>query len=238
MADTLMTAPWPQQAAGIGFLLLTVAIYYLSKWLYGRVRTMLLMPLLLTPIILVAILLHYHISYDAYMLDSHWLLWLLGPATVAFAIPIHEHRQLIRQHWLSLSVGVVVAMTVAVSSSVLLARGFGLPELLQRSLAMRSVTTPFAIEASKMVHGDSNLTALFVVLTGLIGMTIGEAILGLLAIRSSLGKGACLGAASHGGGTAKAFQIGNEEGVIASIVMLLAGVFTVIIAPWVGHLLW
>ena len=226
------------QALSLLCLALTLLFYYLSKWLYGRVRILPLMPLLLAPALLVALVLLCHIPYETYMADSHWLLWLLGPATVAFAIPVYENQALMRKHWLSLSLGVLASVVMAVCSSVLLARWLGLSDMLQRSLAMRSITTPFAVEASKRVGGQSDLTALFVVLTGVIGMAVGDLVLRRLAIRSKLGKGAGFGASAHGAGTARAYQMGNEEGVVASMVMMIAGMVTVLLAPLLGQLLW
>ncbi len=219
-------------------LLLTLMFYYGSKLLYRRKRTIFLMPLLLAPLLLVVVVMGFHIPYQDYMAESHWLLWMLGPATVAFAIPVYDNRYLIQRHWLSLSVGVMVSVVVAVGSTVLLARWLELPELLQRSLAMRSITTPFAVEATKSIGGQSDLTALFVVLTGVIGMAVGEVVLTVLSIRSRLGKGASLGASAHGAGTAKAYQIGNSEGVVSSVVMMIAGMVTVLIAPLIGRILW
>ncbi|EOB4970611.1 LrgB family protein [Vibrio fluvialis] len=219
-------------------LLLTLMFYYGSKLLYRRKRTIFLMPLLLAPLLLVVVVMGFHIPYQDYMAESHWLLWMLGPATVAFAIPVYDNRYLIQRHWLSLSVGVMVSVVVAVGSTVLLARWLELPELLQRSLAMRSITTPFAVEATKSIGGQSDLTALFVVLTGVIGMAVGEVVLTVLSIRSRLGKGASLGASAHGAGTAKAYQIGNSEGVVSSVVMMIAGMMTVLIAPLIGRILW
>ena len=223
---------------GFGCLAVTLLFYYASKWLYQRKRTLLLMPLLLAPALLVAMVLLLHISYRDYMAESHWLLWLLGPATVALAVPIYENREIIRRHWLTLSLGVAVSIVVAVCSTVLLARLFALPELLQRSMAMRSITTPFAVEATKAVGGQADLTALFVVLTGVIGMAIGESVLALFTIRSRMGRGAGLGASAHGAGTARAYQMGNAEGVISSMVMMIAGMVTVLLAPCLGHLFW
>lgn len=219
-------------------LLLTLMFYYGSKLLYRRKRTIFLMPLLLAPLLLVLVVMGFHIPYQDYMAESHWLLWMLGPATVAFAIPVYDNRYLIQRHWLSLSVGVMVSVVVAVGSTVLLARWLELPELLQRSLAMRSITTPFAVEATKSIGGQSDLTALFVVLTGVIGMAVGEVVLTVLSIRSRLGKGASLGASAHGAGTAKAYQIGNSEGGVSSVVMMIAGMVTVLIAPLIGRILW
>ena len=229
MSDTLL---------GLLCFALTLLFYYASKWLYGKKRILPLMPLLLAPALLVAVVVLFHIPYQDYMAESHWLLWLLGPATVAFAVPVYENRALMRRHWLSLSVGVVASVVMAVGSTVLLARWLNLSELLQRSMAMRSITTPFAVEATRSVGGNADLTALFVVLTGVIGMAVGESVLAVLAMPRRPGGGGGFGASAHGAGTARAYQMGNEEGVVSSMVMMIAGMATVLLAPLLGKLFW
>ncbi|OON41687.1 murein hydrolase effector protein LrgB [Izhakiella australiensis] len=219
-------------------LLATLVIYYLNKKLYRRWHTLLLMPLVMTPLILVALLLLTHISWQSYIGDSHWLLWLLGPATLAFAVPVYENLPLIRRHWLSLTAGVITATLVAVLSSVWLARLLTLPEQIQRSLAVRSITTPFALAAAKQIGGQPDLVALFVVITGVFGMAIGDVLFLRLAIKQGMAKGAGFGAASHGAGTARAYELGQQEGVVSSLVMMLSGIVTVVIAPFISHLLW
>jgi len=218
--------------------LVTLGLYYVNKACYRRRRSLLLMPLILTPIILILLMTLTKTSYQNYFSDTHWLLWLLGPATIAFAVPVYENLAVIRRHWLSLSAGVVVALLMSVSSSVWLARLLALPEGIQRSLSVRSVTTPFAMEAAKRLGGQGDLVALFTVITGVFGMAIGDFLFLRLSINSSMAKGASLGAASHGAGTAKAYQIGAQEGVVSSLVMMMAGVITVILAPFIGQIMW
>lgn len=222
----------------IGCLLATLMVYFLNKRLYRRWHRLLLMPLVMTPMVLVALLLVAHISWQDYIGESRWLLWLLGPATLAFAVPVYENMAIIRRHWLSLSAGVITATTVAVCSSVWLARLLALPEAIQRSLAVRSITTPFALAAAKQLGGQPDLVALFVVITGVFGMAVGDLLFLRLAIRQGLAKGAGFGAASHGAGTARAYELGQQEGVVSSLVMMLSGVVTVVIAPAIGHVMW
>lgn len=154
-------------------LIATVIIYFANKRLYRRFRALPLMPLVFTPILLVLMLVFGHISWQNYIGESHWLLWLLGPATIAFAVPVYDNLAIIRRHWMSLSAGVVTATVVAVCSSVWLARLFTLSDEIQRSLAVRSVTTPFALAAAKPLGGQPDLVALFVVVTGVFGMAVG-----------------------------------------------------------------
>ncbi|CNI16905.1 putative inner membrane protein [Yersinia thracica] len=222
----------------IACFLATLGLYFANKKLYRRRRSLLLMPLVLTPMVLVLLLVVTHISYQDYIGETHWLLWLLGPATIAFAVPVYENMSIIRRHWLSLTAGVITAITVAVVSSVWLAKLLTLSEEVQRSLAVRSITTPFALEAAKQLGGQPDLVALFVVITGVFGMAVGDLLFLRLSVRSGLAKGAGLGASSHGAGTAKAYEMGQQEGVVSSLVMMLAGIITVIGAPLIGHVLW
>lgn len=216
----------------------TLLIYFFNKRIYRRWHKLLLMPLVMTPMVLVAMLVITHISWQAYIGESHWLLWLLGPATLAFAVPVYENLTIIRRHWMSLTAGVITATSVAILSSVWLARLFTLSEEIQRSLAVRSITTPFALAAAKQLGGQPDLVALFVVITGVFGMAVGDVLFLRLAVKQGMAKGAGFGAASHGAGTARAYELGQQEGVVSSLVMMLSGVLTVVIAPVTGHLLW
>lgn len=215
-------------------LAITLGLYYANKRLYRRFRKLPLMPLVFTPILLVLMLVFGHISYQNYMGEAHWLLWLLGPATIAFAVPVYDNLAVIKRHWMSLTAGVTTAIIVAVTSSVWLARLFTLPDEIQRSLAVRSITTPFALAAAKPIGGQPELVALFVVITGVFGMAVGDILFMRLAIREGMAKGAGFGAASHGAGTARSYELGPQEGVVASLVMMLSGVVTVLVAPLVS----
>ncbi|CAB3805266.1 LrgB family protein [Paraburkholderia fynbosensis] len=219
-----------------GCFVLTVALYFASKALYARFGSPWLTPLLAVPAVLAAIVVLAHIPYPVYFQDTRWLMWLLGPATVAFAVPIYEYRELLKRHWISLTVGVTVGIVVAVGGSLMLAKLLHLSPELQRSLMTRSVSTPFALAVSDRIHAPRDLTALFVIATGVCGMLFGELVLGLVPLRTRLARGALFGAAAHGVGTAKARELGSEEGVVASLTMMIAGVVMVLLAPMLGLL--
>ncbi|WP_321937088.1 MULTISPECIES: LrgB family protein [unclassified Paraburkholderia] len=219
-----------------GCFILTVALYFVSKALYARFRSPWLTPLVAVPAVLAVFVLVLHIPYPVYFQDTRWLMWLLGPATVAFAVPIYEYRDLLKRHWISLTVGVTVGIIVAVGGSLALAKLLHLSPDLQRSLMTRSISTPFALAVSDKIHAPRDLTALFVIATGVCGMLFGELVLGLVPLRTRLARGALFGAAAHGVGTAKARELGSEEGVVASLTMMIAGVVMVLLAPALGFL--
>ncbi len=225
------------EVIGLLSLLATVACYWVNKRLYRKHPHPLLMPIVATPMVLIGLSLLTHVSYPQYIAQTHWLVWLLGPTTVAFALPLHENRKLLRKHWMSIATGVVVASLVSISTTIAFADMFGLSEALQKGLAVRSITTPFAIEAEKVLGGPTDLAALFVLLTGVSAMLLGETVLRVLPrIRSKLATGASWGGAAHGSGVARARQAGEVQAVMASLVMMIAGAVNVLAAPWVRTL--
>ncbi len=215
----------------------TIGCYVVARLIFSRLKRWWTAPLLLTPILVVALALALHTGYADYIRGTHWMVVMLGPVTVAFALPIYEQRALIRRHWPVLLVGVLVGSAMAMATAWALAYALGLPEAMQISLMPRSTSTPFAMTISDDLGGLPNLTAVFVVLTGVIGAALGEAMLKLLPLRSSLARGALFGMGAHAAGVARAHQIGGEEGSIAGLVMVLAGLLNVLAAPVVGAML-
>ncbi len=217
--------------------LATIAFYLIAKRLYRRWPHWWLMPLAVTPALVALAILFLHTAYRDYIRDTGWLVALLGPATVAFAVPIYEQRVLIQRQWPLLLAGMVVGSFTAMATSWVFAVLLGVGGALRLSLLPRSISTPFAIEVSGEIGGMPDLTAVFVVLTGIAGAALGDLVLARLPLRSPLARGALFGAGAHAAGTARAHQIGREEGAVAGLVMVLAGLMNVLAAPLIAHLL-
>lgn len=226
----------PADLVSLAWLVATLGGYYLLKPVYGRLPRWWTSPLLTVPVLLIALGLVFGMDYPSYIRDTHWLMFMLGPATVAFALPIWHNRALIRQYWRALLVGVIGGSLVAMSSAWGLATLFGLQDL-RLSLVPRSITTPLAMLVSADIGGVPELTAVFVVITGVAGIALGEILLRYLPLRSALARGMLLGMGAHGAGTAKAYEFGSKEGTVASLAMVLAGVTNVLAAPAVAWLL-
>jgi predicted murein hydrolase (TIGR00659 family) len=228
----MLPSPLP---AAILWSFATIALYAFARLLYRRWPLWWASPLAVTPLLLVAITVSLHVSYRDYIRGTHWLVTLLGPATVAFAIPIYEQRQLIRRHWRILLAGVAVGSLAAIGSGWMLASALGLSDIVRISLLPRSMTTPFAMAVSQDMGGAPELTAVFVATTGVFGALIGELILASLPLRSALARGALFGMGAHGAGVAKAREIGQEEGAVAGLVMVMVGVLNVLAAMLIVH---
>ncbi|KAB8038205.1 LrgB family protein [Janthinobacterium aquaticum] len=219
------------------FLLLTLVLFYANVALHRRRPHFLLTPAICTSAILIAIVQLTSTPFATYFGETHWLPWLLGPATVAFALPIYQERALIRKHWLALSLGSCAGIVASVAATVLLDRLLGVHGDMARSLLARSVSTPFALEASRHLGGSAQLTGIFVIVTGLFGLMLGKPLLRLLPLRMRIARGAPYGAAAHGFGLSVARRVGAEEGAVASLTMIFSGVVTVLLAPLLSPLL-
>jgi putative effector of murein hydrolase len=172
-----------------------------------------------------------HTSYTVYISGTSWLILLLGPAIVAFAVPIYEQRKLIRENWLVLIIGVFVGSSVAILSSWGMATLLGLDGIMRLSLLPRSVSTPFAMNVSSIIGGVPELTTVFVMITAIFGASVGELIIYCLPVRSVLARGALFGMGAHVAGSHKAYQINQDSGAIAGLVMIFAGILNVLAAP-------
>lgn len=158
-------------------------------------------------------------------LSDGWLVRQWGRAS---------QRALIRSHWRMLGLGMLAGSVTSMMSSWALATALGLNDLLRLSLLPRSISTPFAMTISGEIGGAPDLTAVFVIVTGIVGALVGEIMLARFPIRSSLARGTLLGVGAHGAGTAKAHEIGREEGSVAGLVMVLVGLFNILLAPLVA----
>ncbi|KGX91308.1 LrgB [Pontibacillus halophilus JSM 076056 = DSM 19796] len=212
----------------MSYLLLTLAVYALSKLLYKRFKQSWLTPLLVAPVLLIAILVVFKIPFHQYESGTSSISYFLGPATVAFAIPMYKHLHLIKKFTIEIIGSITAGSTFAVLSSFILASIVQLSGSFVTSILPRSITTPIAMEVSKTIGGVPTLTAAFVVITGIIGSIVGPSIVKLFHLKSPVAKGLSLGTAAHGAGTSKAFEFGDQEGTFSSLAMIIAAAITLL----------
>ncbi|KIL40273.1 LrgB [Gordoniibacillus kamchatkensis] len=211
----------------------TILIYMLSKRLYRRKPLLLLSPLITTPAALVILLVTTGTPFGSYNAGAHWLSDMLGPATVAFAVPLSKHFDLIKKHAAEILASVLAGSAAAVASSFWMAEALHLNKQLIYSLLPHSVTTPIAMNVSETIGGIPTITAVAVMMTGIFGSVAGPAVIRLCNIRGDIARGILLGTSSHGAGTSKAFEFSSVSGTVSSISMILAAVVTLAITPWI-----
>lgn len=218
---------------------LTLGSYSIAVRLFQRLKGFpLAHPLILSVAIIITVLLLTHTPYDTYSSATQLIQSLLGPATVALAIPLYLHVERVKQLLLPLAVALVVGSLTAMISAVAIAAMFGASEEILRSLVPKSVTTPIALVLSEQVGGIPSLTTVFVIITGIVGALGGKAIFDLLRIQHPGARGFALGLAAHGLGTARALQFDIETGAFAGLAIGLNGVVTSVLAPILVQWIW
>jgi predicted murein hydrolase (TIGR00659 family) len=221
------------------WLTATLAAFQAGTWLFERAgRHPLLHPVMTAVAALVLLLEATGTGYKAYFEGARFVHFLLGPATVALAIPLYREIGLIRKAALPILVSLGVGSLVAISGAVGIARAFGGERLLLLSLSPKSVTTPIAMGISEKIGGLPSLTAVAVVLTGIGGAVFGGWVLDRVGVRDEAARGLAMGVASHGIGTARALQWSRTAGAFAALAMALNGLLTSALLPllvrWFG----
>lgn len=212
----------------IGLTVITCLFYFFTKKMYQKYSIAIFHPLLLCPFLLIIMIIPLHISADQYMEKTAALTHLLGPATIAFAIPIYKHLPVIKKNISIILISLTAGTLVAIVSSFTLSLIFNLNSNFLISILPRSITTPIAIEVSKDIGGLPTLTTVFVIITGIVGGIMGPHVIKSLSIQSPLARGLALGMSAHGVGTSKAREYGEQEATFSTLAMIFAAFITMI----------
>ncbi len=213
---------------GVG---LTLLAFQGALKISQRTRLVMLQPVLVSAALIVAVLLLAGVEYPVYQASTSMISLLLGPATVALAIPLYQNLRRIRQLCWPILITLCVAGTLTTLLVVVLGQLFGLDRQLLMTLAPKSVTSPIAMLVAAQTGGIAALAAVFVLITGVLGAVLGPSLLGLLGIRHPAAVGIALGMTAHAVGTARALEIGREQGAFAALAMSLMGIATALLLP-------
>jgi predicted murein hydrolase (TIGR00659 family) len=213
-------------------LTLTLVVYQAAYWLYRRANFHpLLNPVAVAVAVLVALLAITGTPYQTYFDGAQFVHFLLGPATVALAIPLHAQLPRLKALFVPLAVSLVAGSLVAMVSAVGIAWALGASRETLLSLAPKSVTTPIAMGITEKLGGLPSLTAVLVVTTGIVGAVLAKYVLDALRVADHAVRGFSVGVAAHGIGTARAFQVSEEAGAFAGLGMGLNGLVTAALFP-------
>lgn len=213
---------------GIG---ITLAAYQLAIAAYERTRWLFLQPVLLSMLVLIGILLACGIDYSEYRKSTDILGVLLGPATVALAVPLYLNLRRIRQLFWPTLTTLVLGGVFATAACLLLGVLLGVDHMILMTLAPKSVTSPIAMLVAEQMGGVAGLAAVFVLITGVLGAICGPALLSLARVSHPAARGMALGLTAHAVGTSLALQEGEETGAFAALAMSLMGVATALCLP-------
>ncbi len=220
-------------------LTITLIAYQGAFWIYRRSGNHpMANPVLIAVSVLVAFLMLTETTYETYFAGAQFVHFLLGPATVALAIPLYTQLKRVKAMLLPVLAGLFIGSLTAALSAVAIGRLFGASLPSQLSLAPKSVTTPIAMGVAERIGGIPSLTAVLVIITGVIGAVGARYVFDAMRLRDPAIRGFAIGIASHGIGTARAFQVNEQSGAFAALAMGLNGALTALLLPlivrWTG----
>ncbi|MDF2923247.1 MAG: LrgB family protein [Paenibacillaceae bacterium] len=214
-------------------LLATVAVYATSKRFYRKFPRVMFTPVVLTPVIVILILVLSQVPYDTYHSGTHYLSDMIGPATVALAVPLYKNRDVFKKHAVPILISVLAGSTAAIATSAWIAKSLNLNLEIIDSMVPRSATTPIAVVVSEYIGGIPAITAVFVLFTGVLGMVLGPLVIRFFRFKNAVAHGVLLGTSAHAIGTTKAFELSSVSGSISTVAMILTAFFTLCTAPWI-----
>ncbi|MEO7455918.1 MAG: LrgB family protein [Gemmatimonadaceae bacterium] len=223
--------------APVLWLLVTIAVYVAARVAYARTKLAVFNPALVSIATMIALLLLTRTPYDDYQLGARAISFWLGPAIVALGVPLALQLPVMRRNVAGILLALVAGAVTGIVVAIEVAHLFGASDVILRSLATRSVTTPIAIVVTASLGGVPALAALVSIVSGAIGGSAGVWLLRRAGVRSRLATGLALGAAAHGLGTARAADEGETEGAASGMAMGAVGVLTALLAPLVARAL-
>ena len=218
-------------------LAITFGIYYVARQIQKWTGWVVLNPILITIAALIALLQLTGISYETYEQGGQYIEFWLKPAIVALGVPLYQNLGQIRRQLLPILMSQLVGCLVGLVSVTLIASALGASHEVIVSLAPKSVTTPIAMEVCKTSGGIPSLTAAIVVIVGLFGAVFGFKILEVWHVRNPFSQGISMGTAAHAVGTSRAMEKGEIYGAYSSLGLILNGVLTALLTPFVLKLL-
>ena len=227
-------------ASPLFHLTLTLAAFQLASALFEKMgRNPLLNPVLGAVLVVVAVLVLTETDYGTYFEGAQFVHFLLGPATVALAVPLYRQWQRVRRSALAIAVSLLAGSLMAILSAVLVAWLLGGSEAVLASLAPKSVTAPVAMGIAEKLGGLPSLTAVLVIVTGILGAMLGPKVLDLMGVVDWRARGLAIGTASHGIGTARALQVNETAGAFSGLAMGLNALATALLLPMIwGGVVW
>ena len=205
----------------------SIAAYEAGSLLKKKYHSELFNPLLLSVAATIVLLILFRIDYDTYYEGAKYLSYLLTPATVCLAVPMYEQLELLKKNLKAVMVGILSGVLMSLGCILVMAIVFGLNHETYVTLLPKSITTAIGMGVSEELGGYVTITVATIVITGVLGNIIGEGLCKLFHIEEPIAKGVALGTASHAIGTARAMEMGEIEGAMASLSIAVAGLLTV-----------
>lgn len=212
------------------FMAVTISLlgYELGSFLKRKTGLAILNPLLVAIMVVIILLLLFHVDYEVYEEGSEILSYLLTPATVALAVPLYRQMHLLKKNGVAICAGVLAGVVTSLASTLLIAVAFQMTHEEYVTFLPKSITTAIGMGMSEEMGGIVTITVAVIVVTGIVGNVMGEWVCRIFHIRERIAVGLALGTSAHVIGTTKAMELGDVEGAMSSLAIVLAGILTVL----------
>ncbi|HIY03229.1 MAG TPA: LrgB family protein [Candidatus Blautia faecipullorum] len=206
----------------ISLLAYEIGVAMKKKW-----KLAILNPLLISILLVIAFLAVFHIDYDSYNSSAQYLSYLLTPATVSLAIPLYLQMEVLRKNLAAIMIGILSGVLASLGSIFVMAVIFGLSHEEYVTLLPKSITTAIGMGVSEELGGYVTITVAAIIITGVLGNMTAEAVCKLFRIRYAVSRGLAIGTSAHAVGTARAMEMGEVEGAMSSLAIVVCGLCTV-----------
>lgn len=217
-------------------VVITLGSFELGRAMKKRWNFALFNPLLLGIVFSVAVLLVFRIDYGTYLNGAKYVNFLLTPATVCLAVPLYEKFELLKKNALAVMLGIGAGVVASAATVFALSALFRLDLSMFATLLPKSITTAIGMDVSVELGGYASLTVAAIIMTGVLGNICAESACRLFRITSPIAQGVAIGTASHAVGTSKALEMGEIQGAMSSLSLVVAGLLTVVFAAPVASL--
>ena len=205
-----------------------IVFYAVGEFLRRKLRTSLVNPLLVSIVLTIVMLVVLDVDYGTYSAGAKYLSYLLTPATVSLAIPLYRQLHVLRGNTAAIFAGIISGTLASLGCILGMCYIFGLTHGEYVTLLPKSITTAIGLGVSEELGGDVAVTAAAIIVTGVFGNVSGEVVLRLFGIKEPIAKGVAMGTASHAIGTTKALEMGETEGAVSGLSLVVTGIITVI----------
>lgn len=209
---------------------LTFLAYQIGLLVNKKFKMALFNPLLIATIFIIGVLLLFDVEYETYELGAKYISYFLTPATVSLAIPLYRQLELLKKYPVAILGGILTGVLTALLSIWLLSLLFGLNHQQYVTLLPKSITTAIGMGVSDKLGGIVALTVVAISVTGITGNVMAQTVLKLFRIQEPIAQGLAIGTSAHALGTTKAMEIGEIQGAMSSLAIVVAGVLTVVFA--------
>lgn len=212
-------------------VVLTIAVYLLAVKIQKKWPFPIFNPLLISLFVIMAFLMATGISYETYEQGASMIGNFLTPLTVCLAVPLYRQMKILKENIVAILVSITCGVVAHCCTIFLLAELFGLSDVLRNSLMGKSVTTAIALGVTTELAGIQGVTIIGVSIAGVLGSIVGPIVLRLIRVKNPVAFGLGMGSASHAIGTSKALEIGEVQGAMSSLAIVVTGILTVVIVP-------